>query len=144
MNPLPFLALATIVASYSVATDQLGAHFDPKYDPTVAALEQGGTDDFAVYDLVEDASVSANAQRCETQATLAEILSRDFEETPVEQRVVGDGMKVELWSSDRMGTWTLVHNGADGRACVVTTGIGWTHDSSPDAIFAGAPLFSAT
>ena len=142
MNPLPLVALAAIVGAYSVATDRLNDEFATRNDTQLASYPTGGPNDLAVYDLVERAAPALDAPRCEPEAMMANILQRDYAETPIETRVVGDGLHVQLWGSTEMGTWTIVHNGDDGMACVVTSGIGWTEQSTPDQVFADAPLAS--
>lgn len=144
MNPFPILALATVVGTYSVATDRLNQDFASQHYAVTdgVSYNPGGSNDLAVYDLVERAAPALNSPRCELEAQMASILARDYSEHPVDRRVVGDGLHVVLWGSTEMGTWTLVHDGNDGVACVVSSGIGWTDQSSPDQIFANAPLAS--
>lgn len=144
MNPLPFLALATVVGSYTLATDRLNQEFSPKQ---IIQTEQvsympGGADDLTVYDVMERVAPALDSPRCEAETEMASVLERDYSEHPVDKRVVGDGLQVVLWGSSDMGTWTLVHNGGDGVACVISSGTGWTETSSPEEIFANAPLAS--
>jgi len=141
MNPLPIIALAAVAGGYGLAIDRLNDQFaEPPLQQ--ASYSQQMANDLAVYDLIEKAAPALDAPRCEMEAVMANILQRDYAETPVEQRVVGDGLHVELWGSTEMGTWTIVHNGNDGMACVVSSGIGWTEQSSADQIFQDAPLAS--
>jgi len=144
MNVLPLLALVSVVGTYSLATDQLNHDFAPQRHSLSqqVSFNPGDIDDLAVYDLVERAAPALNSPRCEVQAQMASILARDYSEHPVDRRVSGDGLHLVLWGSTEMGTWTLVHDGEDGVACVISSGIGWTHQSTPDLIFANAPLAS--
>lgn len=142
MNPLPILALAAVAGTYSVATRNLEQEFGRPAYVQSASYPTSGTEDLSVYGVIERVAPDLNTTRCEDQAQMNTILTVDFEEKPIEKRIVGDGLNVELWGSAKMGTWTLVHDGADGIACVVSSGIGWTPQSSPDQIFANAPLAS--
>ena len=62
---------------------------------------------------------------CAVRETVGATLRRDFAETPRLAAQTEGGMTVELWTSDRLGTWTLVHHGRDGMTCIVTTGMDW-------------------
>ena len=144
MNLFPIIALAAVAGTYSMATDRLNQQFATK--PPVQAEQvnyyPGGQNDLTVYTLMERVAPSLNTTRCEATAQMATILTIDFSEQPVEKRVMADGLDVELWGSDQMGTWTVVHNGNDGISCVVSSGTGWTAQTPPDQIFADAPLAS--
>jgi hypothetical protein len=65
---------------------------------------------------------------CDLRATVNETLRRDFAEVPTVAALTGAGMMMELWTSDRLGTWTMVHHGTDGISCIVTTGGDWAAD----------------
>ena len=142
MNPLPILALLGVAATFAIASRHLNDEFTASAaqppSPYLAAENRG----LAIFQLVERAAPDLDSPRCESQAAMANILHRDYDEAPVEQRVVGDGLHIQLWGSTEMGTWTLVHNGDDGISCVVSSGINWTTNSSPDDIFNSAPLAS--
>ena len=45
-----------------------------------------------------------------------------------------DGLRIELWTSDLMGTWTALHHGADGISCIVASGVDWTPEVSPEEL----------
>lgn len=142
MNPLPILALAAVAGTYSVATHKLEQDFAaPSYVQSIS-YPMSNADDISVYGLVERVAPAMDTARCEAQAQMNTILTVDFEEKPIEKRIVGDGLHVELWGSTEMGTWTLIHDGSDGVACVISSGIGWTDESLPDQIFLNAPLAS--
>ena len=144
MNVLPILALVAVAGTYAVASERSNQEFAPK--PVIqteqVAYYPGGTDDLSVYSLMERVAPSLDSPRCEGQAEMANILARDYNEQPVDKRVIGDGLHVVLWGSTDMGTWTLVHDGEDGVSCVVSSGTGWTDLSSADEIFANDPLSS--
>ena len=142
MNLLPILALAAVAGTYSVVTYKLEQDFASPFHVQSVSNPMSDTADVSVYSLVERVAPAMDTARCEVQAEMDIILTVDFEEKPIEKRIVGDGLHVELWGSTEMGTWTLVHDGNDGVACVISSGIGWTHESSPDQIFMNAPLAS--
>ena len=142
MNPLPILALAAVAGTYSVVTYKLEQDFASPSHVQSVSNPMSDTADVSVYSLVERVAPAMDTARCEAQAQMDTILTVDFEEQPIEKRIVGDGLHVELWGSTEMGTWTLVHDGNDGVACVISSGIGWTDESSPDQIFMNAPLAS--
>lgn len=67
---------------------------------------------------------------CDLRATVDATLRHDFAEVPALAALTGTGMTMELWTSDLMGTWTLVHHGGDGISCIVTSGQDWTAGDS--------------
>ena len=62
---------------------------------------------------------------CDQRATVADTLRHDFAEKPSLAATTGTGMAMELWTSDLLGTWTMVHHGGDGISCIVTSGQDW-------------------
>jgi hypothetical protein len=69
---------------------------------------------------------------CDKRVTVAETLRHDFAEEPRLVAVTGAGMTMELWTSDLLGTWTVVHHGQDGISCIVTSGQDWS--TASDAV----------
>lgn len=149
MNPIPFLGLAMVAGGYFAATGQLDEHFrtlpgtPPPQEisawPAAQRPAIGGTP--SIYDM--PGHVPAYAEpHCEATATLAATLDHDFAETPVETRIAADGLVFDLYASPLMGTWTLVHRGADGIACIVSSGTGWADGTDPDHVFSAADLSS--
>ncbi len=63
---------------------------------------------------------------CDLRPSVGARLRRDFAEEPTLAAQTGTGMTMELWTSDQLGTWTVVHHAPDGISCVVTTGQNWT------------------
>ena len=78
-----------------------------------------------------EAELSLTATYCDARIVVAGTLRHDFAETPRLVAVTAEGMTMELWGSEVMGTWTVVHHGGDGISCIVTSGQGWT--SATDA-----------
>ncbi len=142
MNPLPILALIGVAAVYVVATERTNEEFAARAAPAPSPYAAPANAGLAVFSLVEKAAPALDSPRCEAQAQMATVLMRDYDEAPVETRVVGDGLQVQLWGSLGAGTWTLVHNGSDGVSCVVSSGTNWTASSTPDDVFNSAPLAS--
>jgi hypothetical protein len=71
---------------------------------------------------------------CDARGTVQSALSRDFAETPRLAALTGAGMTMELWTSDKTGSWTVVHHGQDGISCVVSTGMDWAADGDAAAV----------
>ncbi|MBE2278056.1 MAG: hypothetical protein IAE87_17370 [Rhodobacteraceae bacterium] len=142
MNSLPFLALAAVASVYAVATDRLEEQFAVLSAPGIVAYE--ASPNLAVYDMEMLAADDQpyDQAHCMMHAAMAENLSHDFAEERVEARVSDEGLVMELWASEVMGTWTILHKGADGVSCVVTSGTGWADDAAPDQVFASADLAS--
>ena len=53
-------------------------------------------------------------------------LSHDFDEALRAEKTSSEGLKIELWTSDVMGTWTALHHGEDGISCVIASGVDWS------------------
>lgn len=71
---------------------------------------------------------------CDARAVVQETLRHDFAESPRLAALTGTGMTMELWTSDLLGTWTVVHHGGDGITCIVTSGMDWASDGDPAAV----------
>lgn len=85
----------------------------------------------AVYAMLEDTSEQAiDDPFCDTQAAMARVLGEDFGETSTAIVTDADGLEMELWSSSMAGTWTIIHRSGDGFSCVVSSGFGWTDEST--------------
>ena len=84
----------------------------------VPILSEAGTD------------LSLTQSYCDARASVGAMLQRDFAEEPRLAALTADGLVMEIWTSNTLGTWTLLHHGADGITCVVTTGRDWTAGSS--------------
>lgn len=74
---------------------------------------------------------------CDVRVTVTETLANDFQETRVTAPEERDGIFVELWASDRLGTWTMLATRADGISCVIETGRDWAGETSLDTLAAG-------
>lgn len=89
-----------------------------------------------------DEALSLTETYCDARTVVAATLQHDFAETPRLVRMTGEGMMMELWASELMGTWTVLHHGADGISCIVTSGQDWSEGGNAgtvlDAALAGA------
>ena len=67
------------------------------------------------------------ARRCGDRASLADHLSRNFDETPQQYGVGDRGELFELYASEK-GTWTLTIRlpDAQGIVCVMASGNSWS------------------
>lgn len=66
---------------------------------------------------------------CDRRRTVEASLERDFAEKPRLGTMTGAGMTIELLASDLLGTGTILHHGADGISCIVTSGHDWTTET---------------
>lgn len=71
---------------------------------------------------------------CDARQVVSGTLSHDFAERPALAALTGTGMTMELRTSDLLGTWTLVHHGADGISCIVTSGMDWQAEGDAVAL----------
>lgn len=76
--------------------------------------------------LLGEGALSLTETYCDLRATVGETLRHDFDEHPRLATLTATGMTMELWTSDLLGTWTLVHHGEDGISCIVRSGQDWT------------------
>jgi hypothetical protein len=67
----------------------------------------------------------APAMPCGEPAELARQLGDGYDEAPVSLGVQSNGHLLEVFSSPRTGTWTIVSTEPGGLACVVAAGEGW-------------------
>ena len=71
-------------------------------------------------------ALSLTETYCDARNVVAATLRHDFDEAPRLVQVTAEGMKMELWASELMGTWTVVHHGSDGISYIVTSGQDWS------------------
>lgn len=72
---------------------------------------------------------------CDTPEVVAISLVEDYFET-LQFSLWGKGeARLDLWSANATGTWTLVYTRTDGVACVAASGTGWADNlSSAEAV----------
>ncbi len=69
---------------------------------------------------------------CDQRPVVLMNLSESYGEKLQEAYQPRAGSDVEISASDQFGTWTAIYTRADGIACVVTSGVGWTAGFAPD------------
>jgi hypothetical protein len=62
---------------------------------------------------------------CGPYDTIAERLSVEYDEQPTGRGLDSKGLLLELWASEKTGTWTALVVRPDGIACVAQAGEGW-------------------
>lgn len=97
-----------------------------------AAMPSARGQPLSVYDALGHEQISPAQTYCDRHEVVAGGLTQDFAETLRAEKVSRDGLKIELWTSDLMGTWTALHHGEDGISCIVASGVDWTPAVSPD------------
>ncbi|MFT4150748.1 MAG: hypothetical protein QM656_11180 [Paracoccaceae bacterium] len=68
---------------------------------------------------------------CDTVDMIDVSLSEDFAERITLSALNPDSTRLDFWSSDLMGTWTVTYTRADGVMCVVGSGTGWRAGDAP-------------
>lgn len=137
-NPLPFLALGAAAIGYSGAINQTDRVFESMPAPSVVAFS--ATPDLSVQDFVGKLPETMQDPLCEQRNVVAASLSDDFAETLEASWDRPQDINMELWTSDLMGTWTLLHVRGDGLACILSSGFGWTEGMGADDIVTDRPL----
>lgn len=140
-NPLPLLALAGVAAGYAGAIHH--DPYEPAKTPLVAmqsypAASPANFQNLSVTNLVRRTgdALAENEPNCQSSTNIVATLKHDFGENRRDSWVQAKTLKMELWASDEMGTWTLVQHDAGGIACVLSSGIGWRSDSNTNDILA--------
>ena len=80
----------------------------------------------SVYDVLGHLQLSEAETYCDVHQVLTQGLTDDFAETLQAEKTSSEGLKIELWTSDVMGTWTALHHGSDGISCVIASGVDWS------------------
>jgi len=137
-NPLPILALGAVAAGYAGAIDRVDRSFDLAPDPAVAAYT--AAPELSVHDFVGKLPETVQDPLCDTKEMIIVSLTDDFAETLESSWVREQRVNVELWTSDLMGTWTLLHVDHDGLTCIVSSGFGWTEEMSAESIVRNRPI----
>ncbi|MDQ2067821.1 hypothetical protein Q9295_15700 [Xinfangfangia sp. CPCC 101601] len=80
----------------------------------------------SVYDALGHAQATPAQTYCDAHDEMVEGLKHDFAESLTTTTTNSEGLKIELWTSSLMGTWTALHHGSDGISCVVASGVDWS------------------
>ena len=73
---------------------------------------------------------------CDHRELVTEKLSSEYGELQIGQPQPVDGLSVELWASDRIGSWSVLATRADGVTCVIDTGEDWQGQTDALALLA--------
>lgn len=129
------LGIASSLAAGAVAVSTLGLPKRTAEDIVVhAAMPAGAGRVPSVYDALGHQQVSPAQTYCDRHEVVTDGLAHDFAETLQAAKVTRDGLRIELWTSDLMGTWTALHHGEDGISCIVASGVDWTPEVSPEEL----------
>lgn len=120
------LAIASTLAAGAVAVSTLALP-DRKAEEIVvhSAMPAGIRHSPSVYDALGHEQVSPAQTYCDRHEVVTGALAHDFAETLRAEKVNRDGLRIELWTSDLMGTWTALHHGEDDISCIVASGVDW-------------------
>ncbi|MEH6360234.1 MAG: hypothetical protein V7761_05820 [Amylibacter sp.] len=78
---------------------------------------------------IATASLPAQAQTvCNTRAKLVTQLTETYGEVSNGVGVQNASQLIELWSSKKSGSWTIIASRADGISCVLATGRKWANN----------------
>jgi len=82
---------------------------------------------------------------CTGHHQVAQRLTGVFGETPHGIGLISPSEIIELWTSAKTRTWTLLFTRADGTACVIATGTGWmsTPSEAPEGRAVEVPMAAA-
>ncbi|WP_103334967.1 hypothetical protein [Pseudotabrizicola formosa] len=134
-NPLPFLALAAVALGYSGAIDRVESRVQPT---PVAAFS--ATPNLSVQDYVAALPETLQDPLCGARDVITADLSQAFAETFEASVEHEPGVSLEVWASDMMGTWTVVHVEHEGLACIVSSGFGWEEGMTAADVLQDRPL----
>ena len=70
-------------------------------------------------------ATSASSPVCAARADLLKQLSTRFKEEPVALGLTNNGSLVELLTSEKGSTWTIMISQPNGASCLVAAGEGW-------------------
>ena len=62
---------------------------------------------------------------CGEREAMVQRLERGFGEVQKGAGLVSAAHLLEVWRSDKTGTWTILMTDADGRSCVIAVGEAW-------------------
>src|SRR5262245_26284258 len=68
---------------------------------------------------------AASSGLCGSRTQLLDQLSKRYQEVPVALGVTSNGSLVEVLTSDRGSTWTIMISQPNGASCLVAVGEGW-------------------
>jgi hypothetical protein len=92
----------------------------------------------ALSGLVVAASPAGAEEACGQRGDIVAVLVERYQESPRGGGLQTATAMVEVWASDKTGTWTILLTQADGVACVVAAGRDWV-DRDAVKLAEGAP-----
>ncbi len=134
MHVLPIIALSTVALGFFGGVDRTDRLFEAQPKPQLTSYAAGA--ELSVTDMMERAPQSVDQPFCDQSEKVGATLAHDFAEDRKDTWTEGKDMVLQLWGSEIMGTWTLLHVGQDDIACVVSSGTGWSGDSTPADVMA--------
>lgn len=135
-NPLPLLALGAIGLGYASAID----HVDKTFEGAPIVEGFTASPNLSVHDFVGRLPETVQDPWCDERETVAASLSDDFAETLESEWVQEHAVKMELWASDLMGTWTLLTVAEDGLTCILSSGFGWADGMDAESLVQIRPI----
>lgn len=127
------LAIASTLAAGAVAVSTLALPDRRAHEIVIhAAMPAGAGRAPSVYDALGHQQVSPAQTYCDRHEVVTDGLAHDFAETLQAAKVTRNGLRIELWTSELMGTWTALHHGEDGISCIVASGVDWSPEVSPE------------
>ena len=140
LNSLPLVALGAVAIVYAGAMAQADQHFDSLAAPSIVSFDSSS--DLSVQDFVAALPQSVDDPLCGQKDQITATLSDDFAES-VLSVVQGDaGQTHEIWTSDLMGTWTVLDVTDAATTCIVQSGYGWEKGMTARDILKPTPLSS--
>lgn len=74
-------------------------------------------------------SLPAHAQaQCSTRVNLVTQLTEKYGEVSQGVGLQNASRVIEVWSSKKTGSWTIIASRADGMSCILATGRNWTEN----------------
>lgn len=137
-NPLPMLALSAVALGYSGAIDR--AESSLQVSPVASVTGFAATPDLSVQDFVASLPETMQDPLCAARDVITADLSQDFAESLEASLVQDRGVSLEVWASDIMGTWTVLHVEHEGLTCIVSSGFGWTESTTAADVLQDRPL----
>ncbi|WP_126975196.1 hypothetical protein [Frigidibacter oleivorans] len=130
------LAAATVLMTDAAESFAPSFTASPRAPLSRPAAQHPTLDNLAVMNLVtaHGASQAYDEPYCDVRVTVTTKLAADFEERRVAPPRLVEDMQVEVWASDRLGTWTMLATRPDGIACVIDTGRNWAGETDPFAL----------
>lgn len=138
INPIPLLALSTVAFGYFGAINQIEPRFQSTPAPTVTGF--AAAPNLSVQEYVGTVPQTLQDPLCAAKDIIAEDLHQDFAETLEASWDQNGSATMEVWTSDVMGTWTMLRVENAGLACIVASGFGWTEGMTAEDVVQIRPL----